>query len=557
MIRRWFDNPWTWFYLVFFLFFIHLACIHLVPDPQTTARANCQYWLEVPLSTTRGEILDRNGIPLAISIPATSLFVDPLKWETTGASQLQGLLPEGLIQDLAKQQHGRFKWIRRKMTPQKAQEVLALNLPGIYPLKEKKRVYPNESLLAHALGYCDVDDLGLSGSERFWNSELYSPPSLTVIGRDGAGNPANLFGIPSISGTRTEGHLQLTIDARIQHILESNLHTTARSWKAKWGAALCLSPRTGEILGMASWPTFNPNERSTFRTSLLRNNVIGRVYEPGSTFKPIIMGLALDRKVVSLRDRFYSPGFIRIADHIIQNYHRKAFGWEYPADILINSCNVGMSQIGMKMDILSTHGSLWQWGFGHDTGVELPGEEQGLLPPADQWLGVVPANIAIGQGIAVTPLQLARAVAAIANGGHLLKPHLVLETRNANGQTTYQAHPELIRDVLSPKTAAWLRRTMRDVVQKGSGKRADSPIVQLAGKTGTAQIAEKGIYAKGRYVTSFVGYWPWDSPQMLILMAIGEPEGRNLSGGKVAAPAVRKIAEDIEGLQIQRKQERQ
>jgi cell division protein FtsI (penicillin-binding protein 3)/stage V sporulation protein D (sporulation-specific penicillin-binding protein) len=436
------------------------------------------------------------------------------------------------------------------MDPDKALRVLNTGLSGLHALKEQKRIYPNGSLLAHVLGYCDIDDLGLAGTEKFWNRELYSPPSLTMIGRDGGGNPVNLFGLPAAAGDRSEGKVQLAIDARIQHILEHYLKEGSEAWKARWAAAVCLDPRTGDVLGMASWPGFDPNRRSTFKTSRLRNNVIGRVYEPGSTFKPIIMGMALDRKVISTRDRFYSPGFIRIADHVIQNYHRKAFGWEYPTDILVNSCNVGMSQIGMKMNVLATHGSLHQWGFGRPTGVELPGEEQGLLPAPDQWVGVVPANIAIGQGIAVTPLQLALAIGAIANGGHLLRPHLVQQAWDSGNVLVYQAKREIVRDVLSPATAEWLRSAMRDVVRKGSGKRADTPAVEMAGKTGTAQVAEKGIYAKGRFVTSFVGYWPWDVPRYLVLVSIGEPVGRDLSGGKVAAPIVRQIAEAIQAMHI-------
>lgn len=502
------------------------------------------------MSTTRGEITDRNGIPLAVSIPAQSLVIDPLKWETAKAPLLKELLPPSLIDDLSIKREGRFRWLKRKLDSGKAQAVLSKGLPGLFSLKEKKRVYPNGSLMAHVLGYCDIDDQGLAGCEQFWNRELYSPPSLQMLGRDGAGNPINLFGIPSVSPNLNAGNVRLTIDARIQHILEHHLEDGVTSWSAKWGAAICVDPSTGEILGMASWPTFDPNRRNTFKPGHLRDNVIGRIYEPGSTFKPVIMGIALDRKIVSLKDRFYSPGFIRIADHVIQNYHRKAFGWEYPADILINSCNVGMSKIGMKMNVQSTHGSLQDWGFGRPTGIELPGEEGGLLNPPDQWLGIVPANVAIGQGIAVTPLQLAMAISAIANGGHLMKPHLVKETFDTKDQIVYKPRPQITRDVISPGTAQWLRETMRNVVQKGSGKRGDSPIVSIAGKTGTAQIAEKGIYAKGRYVTSFVGFWPWQAPRFLVLVAIGEPQGQNLSGGRVAAPIVRQIAEEIQSLQV-------
>lgn len=537
-------SSWGPVWAVFVVLFVHLYGLHFTPDPRVVAQANSQYWVRVPVSTNRGAILDRNGIPLAVSVPAYSIFVDPKFWEPSQAAKLDGLLPPRTLSLLSSSLPGRFHWIARKISPDRSKPIQDLSLEGISFLKEKKRIYPQEELLSHVLGYCDIDDNGLAGIERNWDLALYAPPQIRFLIRDAAGNLLTTID-DGIVTDDTPGSVMLTIDSRFQHVIERRLDEGVRSADGKWGAAICIDPKTGDILASASWPKYNPNIRESFDPELLRNNVIGRVYEPGSTLKPIIIGISLEEKWISPHEKFVGKGSIKIADAIISNVNKRAFGLETPEDILINSCNVGMSQIGMRFDVYRAYETLRQWGLGMATGVELPGEEIGLLRPPDQWRGVVPANIAIGQGLALTPLQLAQTYLPIANGGKLLRLHVVRRVTDGRGAIVYESQREVLREVLAPATAAWLRRALRKVVAVGTGKAASTPLADVAGKTGTAQIADKGLYSENRYVASFAGFWPWEDPRFVLLIVIGEPAGTMTYGGQIAAPIFRHIVEDM------------
>ena len=555
MIRKNSVLPWLPIWGVFVLFGLHLWLLHFKPDARVIAQANSQYWVRVPVSTNRGAIIDRNGIPMAVSIPAYSLFVDPKYWDPGNATKIDGLISNNALSLLEKELPGRFHWLSRKLPPPEAKPLIDLRLSGIGFLKEKERLYPQGSMLAHVLGFCDVDGNGLAGIERQWDLSLYSPPQIRFLIRDASGNL-----VSSVDGynpkIQNPGTVTLTIDARFQHVLEKRLAEGLGIAKGKWGAAVCVDPRTGDILALASFPSYNPNNRESFIPENLRNNVTGRVYEPGSTFKPIAVGLALEEQWIKGDERFRGTSSIQIADAVIKNVHMKAFGWQTPEQILINSCNVGMSQIGLRFDIYRTFESLRQWGFGSPTGIELPGEEGGLLRPPDQWRGVVPANIAIGQGLAITPLQLAQAYVPLANGGDLLRLHLVKEVTSGEGAAVYKPEIECLRQVLSKDTAFWLRKALRKVVTEGTGKVASTPLAEVAGKTGTAQVAEKGLYSENRYVASFAGMWPWQKPEFVLVVVVGEPAGNLTYGGQIAAPIFRNVVEDIYRLHFAEKDNR-
>lgn len=543
-------NPWLWLFVVFFLLLWRTLWIHLYPDPRVLAQANSQYWVQVPVSTTRGDIRDREGIPLALSIPAVSFFVDPLYWNPANAVRLKPFFDQSVVERLSHPLLGRFQWVARKVDPDRAAQIEKLKLPGLFSLKEKKRVYPHGPMAAHLLGYCDIDDNGLSGLELTWNKTLYSPPQVRLLAHDAQGGMLDI--LSGVGGFQRipAGTVKLTIDSRFQQILEWRLQEGVKEVDAKWGAAICMNPQTGEILAMASWPTFDPNDRKTLlREDSIRNNSLGRVYEPGSTLKPIIMGMALDQQLASPRDRFYCSGRVRIADRTISDVH--VHGSESLEDVVINSCNIGMGLIGMRFDPHLAYDMLQQFGFGRITGIDLPGEEAGLLKPPEEWWGANPANVAIGQGIGVTPLQLIVGISAIANGGFLLKPYLVAEVKGGSGEVLYQGKRRVRVAVLSPRTSEWLRGAMRKVVTEGTGKSANTPLATVAGKTGTAQIALGGQYAKGQYVASFVGFWPYEDPQFALLVVIGEPHGGRYYGAEVAAPVFKNIVEDIVRLNLQ------
>lgn len=496
------------------------------------------------VSTSRGIIEDSSAGILAHSIPSYTFFVDPKFWDPADAARLEGLVPVKTVKKLSRNLPGRFFPVIRKASIEKSRKIIGLGLPGLYSISEKQRLYPNKGLMSHILGFCDIDDHGQSGLELLWDSILYSPPEVKILVKDSSGQKVDLANIATDHEMESESKLKLTINSTFQYILETRLEEGALLNKAEWAAGICMDPRTGAILAMASWPSFDPNKRSSFKgkTNLL-NNAIGRVYEPGSTFKPIIVGLSLEKGIVRKEEIFNCKRTIRVADKTVSDPH--AYGRLPLAGLIVKSSNVGMSQIGIRFDPFDTYNSLKSWGFGVEPELELPGAEKGLLPPPEQWRGVVPANIAIGQGIAVTPLQLLSAISSIANGGHLLKPYLVSSARDRYGNIVYQGKKKESHTVLSDNTARWLRKVMRDVVIRGTGTLVNTPVVEIAGKTGTAQVAKRGIYQKGKWVSSFIGFWPYSSPRFSMLIVIGEPGGRDYYGGKVAGPVFRNVVEDL------------
>ena len=282
----------------------------------------------------------------------------------------------------------------------------------------------------------------------------------------------------------------------------------------------------------------------------LANGVVSRGYEPGSTFKPIYLSAALEKGIVKKDEIFFCPAKLKVADGFIRESDaRVALGNVDTAHLLIKSSNVGMAQIGIRANKSSMYESLKSLGFGQESDIELPGVARGILPYPENWRGVTPANIAIGQGLAVTPLQLITAMGAIVNGGKLMSPYIVKEAMNSHGEIIYRGKPKVMREVYTPETTAWIRRAMRRVVLEGTGKRANTDITELAGKTGTAQVPEGGKYSKNRYVASFIGFWPYDAPKYLMLVVIGEPSTGRIYGGELAAPTFKSIVEEMAELE--------
>jgi cell division protein FtsI (penicillin-binding protein 3)/stage V sporulation protein D (sporulation-specific penicillin-binding protein) len=299
---------------------------------------------------------------------------------------------------------------------------------------------------------------------------------------------------------------------------------------------------------MASWPTYNPNERSELAKNKAAtvNNVVSRTYEPGSTLKPIIMGIALEKGYVRTNEVLKCPSVFKVADgSISEAYKGTSFGNISPTEVLAKSSNVGMAQIGIRVKPFEMYQSLLNWGFGRAPGAELNAIERGLLSPSTQWKGVGPANIAIGQGFAATPLQVITALSAIVNGGQLLRPYLVKSAFDSDGNVIYRGERMVLRDVLSPLTSAWIRGAMLETTSSGTGRSAASNLVKIGTKTGTAQVAEKGKYVPNKYVASIVGFWPYDNPQYIVLLVIGEPSKGKFYGGEIAAPQLKKIVEEM------------
>ena len=497
---------------------------------------------------SRGDIRDRNGQALALSVPSISFFIDrfhAVRWSPASADALEPFFGSEVAAEFRKNLPGKFHWVERKVRQDIAQQVIEAKIPGLFEMRESRRIYPHSELASHVIGFCDIDNSGLSGIEREWHETLFSRPQSRFFVRDARGNLLDMLGSNAGMPDTGAGSVKLTIDSKIQQIIEWKLRDGAKKYNAKWGAGVCVNPQTGEIYAMASYPSVNLNDRGSFKDpEKLRNNVTGMVYEPGSTFKPIMLGIAKEMGVVTDNFRFRCTQKIRVADKDIRDV--SAHGDITLEGLLIKSCNTGMAFIGndKKMTPSNVWGMLKQFGFGVKSGVELSGEEEGLLRNPEEWRGVTKANVAIGQGIAVTPLQLAMGISAIANGGELLKPYIVEEVKNSKGEIIHRGQRRICNAVLNPGTAEWLRRALYKTVEEGTGKAARIDGMPVAGKTGTAQIAVSGNYVKGRYVSSFVGFWPYEKPKYLLLIVLGEPEGKYY-GGEIVAPVFKAVVNDM------------
>lgn len=537
---------WFALFFVFLVISFKVFQLCLLPDSRVVTWARSQYWQQVLATSSRGIIADRNDVTLALSVPKWSLFVDPAFWDPGQLPVLSKYLPKSVTKKLDRPLEGRFIWLVRKLSLSEGEKVLSLKLKGIYGIKEMERSYPFGRYMAHLLGFVDIDEKGLAGVEKQWDVFLYTPPEIKTLVRDAAGN---LFEMASaLSGEEAvlpKSEVTLTVDWRLQYIVDHALQNGAADNGAEWAAAVCMNPITGEVLAMSSYPAFDPENRSTFANERLRNNAIGRVYEPGSVLKPIMMGIAMESGHVTSKSIFHCGGSIRIADHTIREVGGRAHGTEDMYRVIMNSCNVAMAQIGMAMPVNFTYNALKSWGFGVPTGIELPGEEEGLLPLPSQWWGVVPANIALGQGIAITPIQLAQAFSAIANGGVLVRPYITKAVFDGNGREVYFGQRREVARVLSPQTAKVLRTALRRAVLEGTGKRADVEGAMVAGKTGTAQVAYKGQYLKDVHVASFAGFWPYDNPHYVLVIVMGNPREKGYMAGAIAAPIFKSIVEEM------------
>lgn len=546
-------NPWILFVLFFAIIGCTLTARHCWPDSRVVQQSQHQYWRRVPLNSTRGIIQDVKGNALVISEISPSFAIDPSIVKSKDMEELSHVISTDMLTKIlsAKSTPSRFMWMNQTPSDReiKAFRALMSRVKAVIEVDEPYRKYTNQNLMSHVLGFCDKENKGQAGIEQAWDNTLYNPPGQKIVVRRQNSQAASILEREperrSVTPTVT-----LTLDSRIQYVVEKHLFRTAEHEKAKWAVALCMNPNTGEILAMASYPTYDPSNRKNLNIEALSNSAISRTYEPGSTFKPIYMAVALERGWVKKDEMFFCPAKLKVADGFIRESDaRVALGSVNTAQLLIKSSNVGMAQIGIKADRVKTYESLVALGFGQETDIELPGVAKGILLYPESWRGITPANIAIGQGLAVTPLQLVTAMAAVVNGGRLLSPYIVKEAVNSLGETVYKGEPKVMREVITPETAQWIREAMRRVITEGTGKRAATTITNIAGKTGTAQVAGKNGYAPGKYVASFIGFWPYEEPKYLMLIAIGEPSNGRYYGGELAAPVFKSIVEEMAELE--------
>jgi cell division protein FtsI (penicillin-binding protein 3) len=501
---------------------------------------------ELSLLPVRGDIYSRNQEPLALTIDVDSVYAHPQKIGhkkelAREVAPVLGLGSRALLKQL--EAGNRFVWLKRHVTPHEKKRLLNLDLSAVHFTKENKRFYPNREIAAHVVGFAGLDCQGLEGIELHYDAALAGTPGFPAGQRDGRGRLIPLSGVEWLRSTK--GHsLILTIDEAIQYHVEEGLRKTVMAWKAKGGQAIVMVPRTGEVLALAAYPTFNPNEFGKYDPSAMRNRAITDCFEPGSTFKAFVAAAALEEGVATPGDLiFCENGSYQYGGKVIRDDVHE-YGWLTFKQVIQYSSNIGASKIGQTLGKDSLYKYIRKFGFGERTGIDFPGEAQGLVRLPYGWSKIDGAAICFGQGVLVSPIQLAAAFSAIANGGLLMKPHLVKRIVNDDGAVIREFQPEVRRQVLSKSTAATVTSILQEVTQEGgTGVEARLSGFSVAGKTGTAQKVDPftGRYSSKHSVASFVGFLPAENPQLTILAIIDEPRGISY-GGVVAAPLFRQIA---------------
>jgi len=526
------------FALAFGIAFLRAAWLQGVRASSFGRVAASQHSVDVTIPAARGTIFDRGGLQLAIGEQATTVYADPrlvrdVRREAAIAAQVLRLDPAQVETDLSDRTHG-FVYVARNADPARALKLQRRHLAGFFFYPEERRFYPQSALAAQVLGYAGVDNHGLAGLELSLDRVLAGRPGRERIVKDPSGQVIDT--VPS--QTERDGRdVYLSLDHTIQANAQMVLKQTVARWHAKSATAIVLDPRTGGVLAMAVAPSFDANAYPNTWRVFQRNRAVTDTYEPGSTFKLVTVAGALSDRLVTPSTSFVLPYSIHVADRIIHDAEPRGTETMTVAQILARSSNVGAITLAEK---LRQH-RLAQWisrfGFGRSTGIDFPGESPGIVVPEKDWSGSTIGNVPIGQGIAVTPIQLASAYAAIANRGVWVRPHLVDHV----GDGAAVAPPR--RRIVSREVAAQLLAMLKNVVLDGTGTLAAVPGYQVAGKTGTAaKVDPDGTYSDSRYVASFVGIVPASRPRLVILVSVDEPHGA-IWGGVVAAPAFSQIAQ--------------
>jgi cell division protein FtsI (penicillin-binding protein 3) len=502
-------------------------------------RARSQQERTITLDPYRGPIFDRNGKELALSLAVDSVYADPSEISAPAKAardlaRIVGVKASTLKARLEDRER-QFVWITRKITPDQRHRIEKLDLHGIGFVRESRRYYPKRVLASHVLGACGVDNQGLAGLEFAFEQAIRGTPGRMLFLRDARGRKvldrARTEPIPGLG-------LELTLDAVIQHVAERELTAAMKTSKARGGAVVVLRPQTGEVLALASQPTFDPNRYSSATESARRNRAVTDLYEPGSTFKPITAAAVLDSGRARPNETIWCEnGSIVVARHRFREDNRP-FGNLTFTEVLARSSNVGAIKIARRLEPSEFLEAIRRFGFGRKTGIELPGESVGLLRDVEDWSGLSHASIAIGQEIGASPLQLASAIGTIANDGLRLPPRIVRRTIDPSGRRLRPSsnHAAEARRAISASTAQSLRRMMQSITdEKATGRRAGVAGYSIGGKTGTAQkIDENGRYSR-----------PVDRPAIVIVVMIDEPKGPHFHGGDVAAPVFSRIARPV------------
>lgn len=531
-----------------------LFFLQIIDKSDLQAKNLSQVQVDRKLQSPRGTIYDRNGRPLAMSVVTKSLYADP-KMIDRPTDEIADLIEPYVTMakgDIVKslQEDTAFVWIDRMMEPEKSKAIAQLikekKLKGLNFVEESKRYYPNGNLAAQVLGFVGTDDKGLDGLEMVLDDELKGGIQKELVATDRNGNA--IFGSVLSKYLPDKGKsVTLTIDASIQFIAERALDKAMEDTGAKHASVIVMDPKSGEILAMANRPTYDPNHYSQSSDEAFKNIAVTNLYEPGSTFKPLIASAALASGKWKLDQVYNDKGAFVANGHVMQNWNGEGYGPVKLIDILKFSINTGMAEIGTTTgaDILSKY--VRDYGFGSTTGIELPGEGAGILYEPEDMSKLDVATMSIGQGIAVTPLQMVRAFGAVANGGKMMRPHIIKSYSNVKGDITSTTDPEVVGQPIPEETAKIIADILEKEVSEGGGSKALVEGYHFGGKTGTAEKLDtkNGGYLAGRYIASFIGFGPVEDPKFVVLVAIDDSKKGSIYGSQIAAPVFKNIVSQL------------
>lgn len=527
---------------------VRLVWLQVVEYGDFSQRASRQQQRSIEVAPVRGNIYDRNGNELAMTVSVDSIFAVPSEVPDIHRAAIQlGHAANADAEEIERRMHAShaFAWVARKIDPAVAARIRALNLKGIYFQREPKRFYPKGELAAQVLGYVGLDDEGLGGVERQFDSKLTGKPGKMLISLD---NKRRWFG--RVEKTSDPGeNVVLTLDEKIQYIAERELARAIGDSHALAGTIIVQNPKTGEILALANWPGFNPNAFKTADPDARKNRAVSDIYEPGSTFKIVTLAAGLEERVTNPDEVFdCQMGSIVLNGHLIHDH--KPYGALTVSQILENSSDVGAIKVALRLGDERFDRYIRAFGFGSQSGIELPGETRGLTKPVSRWSKVSIGAISMGQEIGVSPMQLISMISTIANDGEYVPPRIVA------GTTPPRSTPQLIafhagegHRVISTMTAAQMKRMLEGVVLRGTGVRAILDGYSAAGKTGTAQKTDPttGRYSKSQYIASFSGFAPINNPAVSVLVVLDSPSVGSHEGGLAAAPVFSRVMQQVLG----------
>lgn len=538
-------------FLVFFSFLIfciaRLIFIQLFRSSYLSGIARKQHNLFVELEPVRGAIFDCNLKPQAINLPANSLFASPSemkdKDKEAAIKYLSAILnlDKPYLRDRFYRKKS-FVWIARKISSENTDAVKKLNIKGLGFIKESKRSYPNSYLASQIIGFAGTDNIGLEGIEAYFDKYLRGEPGWGLFLRDARQKRLDIW--DKMVLPRDGYDLVLTIDEVIQYIAERELDKAYKTYHAKAASIVVLDPHTGAILALANRPSYDLNNHAKVSNDQIRNRAICDLFEPGSVFKIVTASAALEEKRVKEEDRFFCEnGSYKVSNHILHDHH--PHGWLTFREVIEQSSNIGTTKVAQMIGPELVYKYVRLYGFGSKLGVDLPGEISGMIKEPRFWSSTSIGAVPIGQEVGVTSLQLVSAFSVIANGGQLMKPYIIEEIRDKQGEVIKKTSPVLIRKAVSLDTAARLKKLLTGVVEEGTGKMAKMPGFTAAGKTGTAQKLEpNGAYSHSKFIASFIGFAPAEDPLIAIAVILDEPHP-DYFGGVVAAPVFKNVAADV------------